>query len=198
MKLNIFIWLAALLCFKSNAQQVALDRFTATTGSNHVVLQWTIAAGSSCNGISILRSADSISFSVIGSIEGICGSSSSPVSYQFTDNNPIPNRISYYRLRLGTLELSHIVNVEFINISSLGYFLRPNPVNDACTIFFSNKLNVEFTFSLFDMTGKNVCTIENITGDELIFYRNTLPAGVFLFTLENKSGIGAKGKLVIQ
>ena len=78
-----------------------LDNFTVFENNENVYLNWTIISGSTCNGIQIYRSTDNLSFTQIGSIARICGSSSQPRNYAFTDNNPEKNKFNCYRLELG-------------------------------------------------------------------------------------------------
>ena len=48
-----------------------LDRFTLSERNGIVQLDWTISKGSTCNGIGILRSVDSVNFDGIGKIAGL-------------------------------------------------------------------------------------------------------------------------------
>ena len=115
------------------------DNFTVFENNEKVYLNWTIISGSTCNGIQIYRSTDSISYFKIGSIAGICGSSSTATNCNFTDNNPEKNKFNCYRLELGGNGTSEILSVEIIDIES-GYQIRPSPVIDKAKIsVFSSK-----------------------------------------------------------
>jgi len=118
------IFLLLLLISQSASVSVAqnhpiLGKFSISENNGDVYLSWSIIAGSSCNGIQIYRSIDSINFSQIGDIPGVCGSVDFTQTYDFTDNNPVKNKVNYYRLELGNQDFSQIVSIEIIDISSL-------------------------------------------------------------------------------
>jgi hypothetical protein len=73
-------------------QDTILANFDVIVLSNSVELKWTIKKGNSCDGISILRSKDSLRFNEIGTIPGICDSPDFAESFQFSNNNPIQNQ----------------------------------------------------------------------------------------------------------
>lgn len=79
----------------SYGQQVELVRFSAFAHSQSVQLDWTIGAGSFCDGTTIFRSEDDITYHEVGMIDGICGSADEPVGYSFKDSMPIENRRMY-------------------------------------------------------------------------------------------------------
>ena len=174
-----------------------LDNFTVFENNGKVYLNWAIISGSTCNGIQIFRSTDSINFTQVGSIAGICGNSSKAVSYNFTVNNPEKNKINYYRLELGNNGSSEILSVEIIDIES-GYQIRPNPVIGKVKIYFDN--NTEFQHRLF-IYNLNGIQIFSSTTKEDFFELNTetFLSGIYLFTISTKGNLPkATGKLMVQ
>lgn len=200
MKRKIIISFLLLWCLKSNAQfHPILDGFSVFLDKDKAILKWVIKGGSTCNGINIYRSDDTLSsFVQIGSIAGICGSSASATPYEFTDISPIPNKINYYRLELGTQGFSGFTSVEFISISNNGFMIRPQPVIDFATIYFHNPSQLTYTFSVMDVNGKVVQIIENIDGESFLFSKGNLPGGIYIFALENKGYIKVSGKIIIK
>lgn len=174
-----------------------LDDFTAFRDGNTVLLKWTITSGSTCNGIRIYRAEDTINYIQVGDIAGVCGSSTSPVPYSFTDLSPIPNKINYYRLELGTQGFSKFVAIEFIVLGNEGYLIRPQPVTDNAVIYFDNPANDSYSFKLYDEKGVLVKTIENITTDTILFNRVGLNSGTYLFTIQTGDKIIVKGKIIV-
>jgi hypothetical protein len=138
------------------AQQTFLERFTAAEVNSRIYLEWLIKAGSTCQGIRIFRSTDSINFIQIGDIDGVCGNINTPQAYNFTDDNPVKNAINYYRLELGGIGYSKIVSVEIIDLQNGGYQIRPNPVNEHARIYFSNPSNQALQLKVFTITGDEV------------------------------------------
>ncbi len=102
------------ISYGSSAQETILEKFTATEVNDDIVLNWTIEQGSTCNGIDITRSSDSLNFILIGDIEGICGDQEKSIPYTFVDENPIRNQINYYRLELGSVGSSDIISIKYI------------------------------------------------------------------------------------
>ena len=174
-----------------------LANFSVFENNGKVFLNWQIVAGSTCNGIQIYRSSDSTNFIQIGDIAGICGSSSSAVSYSFTDENPQPNKINCYRLELGGNGSSEILSVEIIDIVSGGYQIRPNPVTEQAKIYFSNDSHLPMNFTLTDINGNLAMRKENITDDFFIFNRQGLSSGLYLFTIDYNNTVKVSGKIII-
>ena len=52
-------------------------------------------------------------------------------------------------------------------------------------------------FHVFDAAGKKV-RVENFENNELEFYRNQLPQGLYIFTIIVKGQVVQSGKLIIQ
>lgn len=125
--------LITVLVFLAGTRLVAqettiLDNFTAIKNDGKIYLRWVITSGRTCDGTRIYRSGEQIHFTQIGDISGICGSSTSPVPYDFIDENPLKNQRNYYRLESGNNGFSEIVSLESIGFENKGYQVRPNPV----------------------------------------------------------------------
>ena len=175
-----------------------LDNFSVFENNGKVFLNWAITLGSTCNGIQIYRSADNTNFIKIGDIAGICGSSSSPTPYNFTDNNPEKNKINCYRLELGGNGSSEILSLEIIDIASGGFQIRPNPVSTEAKIYFDNNKKQEHQFMLYNMSGISVLTT---TTKEDFFLLNSvlLQSGIYLFTISTNENLPTiQGKLLVQ
>lgn len=175
-----------------------LGKFYISETEGSVFLSWSIIAGSTCNGIQIFRSTDSTNFSQIGEIYGVCGSVDFEQPYDFTDNNPVKNKVNYYRLELGSQGFSQVVSVEIIDIESNGYQIRPHPANTETKIYFDNNKKQEYQLILYNMNGIEVFTT---TAKEDFFLLNTslLQSGLYLFTISiSGNPPTAQGKLFVQ
>jgi len=166
-----------------NAQnKEVVPDLTCSEFNKKVVLTWTINQGNTCNGIDVYQSVDSVNFTEIGDIEGICGSPESSTSYQFTDNFPEKNEINYYRLKLGALGYTYIVQVEVLDIGEHNYSLRPNPISENTLLIFNNDTNSEVRLIVRDFKGSEVYTAIT-TGEEFVLSSIDFDAGVYFFTL---------------
>ena len=58
-------------------------------------------SGSTCFGIQIMRSFNGVDFEQVGAINGLSGSISAAVDYEYVDEAPEAFRTHYYRLILG-------------------------------------------------------------------------------------------------
>lgn len=175
-----------------------LDNFLIIENNGTVFLHWTIISGSTCNGIQIYRSTDGKQFTQIGSIAGICGSSSAPKPYDFTDTNPINNSRNCYRLELGGNGTSEVLSLEIIDIATGGYQIRPNPVSTNAKIYFDNNRKAEHQFVLYNISGKIVTTITT-KQDFFDLNASNLFSGLYFFSITNDNNVEkAKGKILIQ
>lgn len=180
------------------AQQTQfLENFSVSNNNGSVFLSWTLTAGSTCNGIQIYRSINGTQFYEIGNIAGSCGSSSSAVRYDFTDSDPVKNSVNYYRLALGSSETSEIISLEIIDIETVGYHIRPNPVSATSKIYFDN--NNELHHLILYTTAGIYCSTISSREDFFNLLATYIENGIYLFTIsDSESRIKIKGKLVVQ
>lgn len=168
--------------------QTILDDFALDLNQGKVLLAWTIKTGSVCNGIQIYRSSglDSVNFELIEDIQGVCGDLSSPVSYTYTDDNPLQNQFNYYKLLLGGQEVSNVLGIEVLFIPSNSYLLKPHPISSNSELYFENANNNSFELKVFDDFGKVVYKNETYS-NRFILDSSMISSGLYYFTLENKS-----------
>jgi hypothetical protein len=185
------------LAFSASSQETILDRFQAKVNNRQVLLSWTIEQGSTCNGIAITRSSDSLNFTEIGDIEGVCGSISEPVNYSFTDINPITNRKNYYRLELGDVGSSKIISIEVIALNNEGFYAFPNPGTLNTRIYFSNAQLQRAELELFSVNGSKT---SEIFSDQDFFDVDLtgFNAGLYLFLIYTQNNKPVSGKIVVQ
>lgn len=72
--------------------------FTATAGTNNVLLRWQTASEFLSSRFVVEKSLDGINFTALGTVNGH-GTSTATNNYQFTDNAPSYNTAAYYRLK---------------------------------------------------------------------------------------------------
>lgn len=178
----------------SYAQDASLlDNFSAFEYNGSIYLNWTVSAGTTCNGIDVYRSGDNASFNHIGRIPGVCGSNSSPVSYSFTDENPIPNNTNYYRLELGNFGYSTTISHVFISIQNNEFQIRPHPVTSSSEskIYFNNSTKKEYEFILYNLIGVKhlrLTTTENF----FPLSKDFISSGIYVFTI---APVGSQPKI---
>jgi len=197
-RLSYIIVLFCIFHFECTAQEGIVQlRFSAAESNGKVFLDWTMNFGETCNGIDIARSSDSLNFTSIGGIQGICGSPTDSVRYSFLDESTVANKTNYYRLFMGNLGFSQVVSVEVTDLEGKSSQVRPNPISNTGRIEFSNDRNRNHTLEILSRSGQ----IENrLTTREEFFTldASSLKDGFYIFRIldENSSLISA-GKLVI-
>lgn len=72
----------------------------------------------------------------------------------------------------------------------------PNPFNQNVTIEFENYSNEPYHCMLYDLLGKEVKTIQNISSNKFMIETDGLPKGTYIFQLYNKYGVMTNGKLI--
>ncbi|MEZ5197897.1 MAG: T9SS type A sorting domain-containing protein [Bacteroidales bacterium] len=194
-----FSWLFVITMLSSVAQnQPVLDVFSATENNGIVYLNWRILAGGTCNGTNVLRSTDSLNFTEIGRIFGVCGDLSEPVSYSFIDEEPVANKRNYYRLELGLGNFSETIFTDVIDLEDQAYQVRPNPINTKAKIHFRNpKMQVQ-TIHIYAINGQLISSIA--TRDDFFEVNGqTLENGIYVFSIAPENGEGIiKGKMMVQ
>ncbi len=188
------------LCFSLPSfgqNESIIHGFTATEFNGKVLLTWAIVQGETCNGVEILHSVDSVNFTPIGSIEGICGSTAASISYDFTDVDPIENEVNYYRLHLGGAGFSKIVSTEVLDLSGANFLLRPNPVVDFSELIFSNNTAATFELNVLSAQGKMVYE-DQTNGELFVIDALDFDQGVYYFSIRKEGEAPKiKGKFII-
>ncbi|MBO9637431.1 MAG: T9SS type A sorting domain-containing protein [Siphonobacter aquaeclarae] len=108
---------------------VSLTRFSATATDNKtVVLNWETANERNNRRFILERSLDLVTFSMLGSVEDVAGTSTSVRKYSFTDQAAVPGT-SYYRLIQEDVDGKRTAYKPVsVVIRGDGYVIAPNPV----------------------------------------------------------------------
>lgn len=198
MKQLILAFFLGILPSAFGQNEEVIHGLNATEFNGKVLLTWSVTKGKTCNGVKILHSLDSVNFTQIGTIEGICGSSEESIAYEFTHVDPDKNEVNYYRLHLGGVGYSIIVSAEVLDLQGTNYLLRPNPVVDHSELFFDNETAATYTLRIFNLEGKEVHS-EFTTGELFRISHSELISGAFRFTIGTEvEPHKISGNLVIQ
>lgn len=175
-----------------------LNRFSAQHRDGIVYLDWVMASGSVCLGISIEKSEDSINFKEIGNIGGICGNLTKPMSYAFQDESPILNKKIYYRLSYPGLGHSNFITIVVIDVKKNDYEVNPNPSSGVSRINFYNPKGDLHHIKILNLSGVQVAEME--TSSEVFeIASGTLEAGIYQFMIYNDALSNVvNGRLIIS
>jgi hypothetical protein len=187
-------------CFSETKAQghFLLDNFSVTEFNGKVSIRLTISAGSACNGIKFYRSNDSINFTQIGSIEGVCGLINSPVFYEHIDDSPIVNKRSYYKVELGIYGFTDILSIEVLDFRVSEVQIRPNPVKAKAQILFSNPFSETHYLEVYSITGKSLARFET---SEVYFEIDFSQwgSGLYFISISRQSHLaGFRGKVLVE
>lgn len=181
--LLFFSFLYAVNLFAQNED--VIEYLNVSEFNGKVLLSWSILQGNTCNGVEILHSLDSVNFSEIGSIEGLCGSSQESIAYEYTDVAPEPNARNYYRISLGGIGFSWIVGIDIVALGNNASIVRPNPIDEVAELHFDNESNSEFSLSVYSANG--IIVYSELTSSDYILLRKQVYAqGIYFYILRSE------------
>ena len=182
---------------------VELTSFDLYTQNGEVVARWSTATELNNRGFEIERKkASDTGWQKVGFISG-AGTSTSQVTYTFTDKTPGTGTVMY---RLKQFDLDGTVKIygeRSVDVDEFGYVLyqnHPNPVNisDGSTVvYFTLKDEAFTTLTLFNSIGEEVARPVSTTMGKGIhkveISTAALPAGVYFYRFETVAS-GNNGK----
>ena len=192
----IFLFLSMNFFVLYSQNEDVVEVFSANEFNKKVFLNWTISQGNTCNGIDVFRSVNGVDYSKIGDFEGICGSASESIDYNFTDLFPIKNAMNHYRLGLGGLGNSYSVKIEIIDIASNSYQVRPQPVNENALLLFNNDSSKEALLNVYNGKGELILQKSTMKSNFQLGVLSNSPAGLYFFTL-NVNEKEIRGKIEV-
>ncbi len=191
---------------------VELTSFTALASGNRVNLSWKTATETNNQGFEIQRSnvnqkQSTDNWMKIGFVRGH-GSSLSPQSYSFVDNNVSSGSYSYRLKQIdmnGSFSFSKVVEVQLNQLPG-GFVLEqnyPNPFNPTTTIKFSFDKNTHATLTIYNALGMQVSNLfdGNVDSGKMYsinFNAANLSSGVYYYKLSSDSKTVVKKMLLLK
>ena len=175
---------------------------SAVFSSTAVVVRFTIKAGPYCSGYSIWHTADStMPFQSIYDYPSICGEPNNDEYHSYIHDNPVPNQVNFYKVRLEPFEESPILRVYASNRPQPGLFLYPNPVSpdnvqlNMRVLGTENKRLQGFLFNRFGTVQRDLDITTTEGGAALKV--NELSEGVYVIWLTDGNNVFS-GKFIVK
>lgn len=177
--LHIFSSLFMLLGMNSFGQEDWLVDFHLQSNQGSVIVNWTIAQGSSCNDVTVERWSDEQQkYDTLYLFAGVCSSSDRDSSFSFIDTSPNTG-VNVYRVCF--IRSSSAPASIFVTTNEEWFILYPNPAREK-TILAVEAKYVGSKLEVFSQAGSLVFEkdlTEESTNIELI----NLPSGAYYFRL---------------
>ncbi|MDZ4667021.1 MAG: T9SS type A sorting domain-containing protein [bacterium] len=197
-QLFVFLFLMVISITSNGQNHPILDKFSVFEAGGRVYINCVISAGNTCNGIMVMRSEDSLYYEQIGQIDGVCGSSSEPIQYNFTDDKPIKNKAIYYKLELGGYGFTNPLSLKIIDTKEFGFQVWPNPSKDQTTVYFENIIKGQYVISVFNHLGVMVIS-EQTTQNYFKVEVSEIPPGIYPFVISRGTDNPVIfGKILVQ
>lgn len=84
------------------------------------------------------------------------------------------------------------------DVSPGGPGLSPNPVTDKAILRLPGGVNTVYTFTLIDIMGQTVWQRSGAGGEEVIFERGSLPAGLYGYRVSREGQVVGRGKVILK
>lgn len=130
---------------------------TAVQYGDSILLNWTLAGGSTCFDMHLQRTDGSTPFTTVFSVPGVCGGSQDQF-YSFVDSEDLQSGKTYqYRITASNdIYASDTVQITFIDAGDLTIFMYPNPADDHIEVTIDNSLTPSFLIEVFDIAGRRM------------------------------------------
>jgi hypothetical protein len=174
-----------------------LEHFSVIKNDGRVLLNWVTRPGTTCEGVDVMRSTDSLNYELIYHYAGICGGPNTAMSYSYLDEHPVSNYRNFYRLELGRVGTTGVRAIEVVDLRNQGYQVRPNPIVATSKVYFDNPNREPYQLFLINTTG--IVQAQWETREESIDLKATdfQPAMYFLRIQDSDGKVKAQGKVLI-
>jgi hypothetical protein len=197
---TLFSTIALLLSLSMiSSGQAFFKNFDVRQFADSVSIDWTISAGNSCNNMEVQRSEDSINFQRIAIFSGVCGNEEVDELYGFFDKGPFDlAKEYYYRIWASNgLVISDVVAIRYFYLPENIVILAPNPADGDVAMLFNNPENKAHKLTIFDLSGRQVLTIEDQRGNTIEIDAEGLSRGVFVVQLSDEERVIATRRVVV-
>lgn len=183
----------------SGTLSVSLTAFNAVINKDQVELDWTTTREINNRYFTLERSADGTHFSFLGRVNG-SGSSTAPVTYRFTDPNPVSGT-NFYRLS----QTSHAGITTYQDIRRVNFQLNRklstsimNNGNGQATMMIQSDKSARVQIRVMNTQGQQVWERSLALNNGSAVQQLTLRAGAYVVLVYNEAGERTSTKMIIR
>lgn len=180
---------------------VTMGSFTGKAREKSNLLEWTTLSEQNNEGFFVQRSQEGTNFVEIGFVKGT-GNSTMANSYIFTDEDPLEQLLSYYRLKQidfnGAEKYSKTIAIKRGNEGAGTIHVFPMPFKDHVNILFRSDKQHIADLKIFNLKGQIIYEQKIITESALFrlpLDRLSFNSGVYLLSIE-EDGVLFSTKLI--
>lgn len=170
---------------------VELTSFTGHCEKGNAVLNWMTQSETNNSHFTVLKSIDGNSYDEIGQVQG-AGTVSTTNNYEFTDRDPLTEKITYYKLGQTDFDGRNTV-YDPIAVSSCesahGATLKAYSINSSeLQVLLNADEAATYNFKLFDLQGKEILNTEKQIQsgfNSFILNHRELSEGIYLLNAES-------------
>jgi len=194
---GIFFLLGFSSAFGQEEDYPVLSKFEVQENEGKVIVDWAFKAGSYCDGIIILHSTDSINFTSISEIKGVCGSFEEERSFYFLHEGPLKNKRNYYRLLFGGFNGNKTLGVQIWDLEKEKNLVLYNIIENQVQIIFKNQAFEKHELTIYSISGAYILT-ESANTEYFNINSSKLVPGKYLFSINSEKGNRIRGKFILQ
>jgi hypothetical protein len=188
---NMFEWALQFSRSATGPLPVALEKYTVSLSNGKVYVRWTTSAEQNSDHFTIERAGTNQQFSAIATVPA-AGNSGSAKTYEWVDDHPLSN-LNFYRLTQTDRDgqQQYFPTRKILNRLRWDRYVvaTPNPFGDELSVFINVDKVQRVTFTLADMSGRIVKTINgtyNEGATEVNFDGTKLPRGVYFLNVKGE------------
>jgi len=122
------------------------------------------------------------------------GTTLAPFAIQDTIATPFNKNNPLYNFSKGNITTSiNMVNAPVINVS-----VFPNPFDNATTFVFDGNTSEVHQLAIYDITGRQVHSFENIREKQFTMQRGNMSSGIYFYHVTTADGKSRIGKLILK
>jgi hypothetical protein len=189
---NVYEWAVQFTRTASGPLPITLKDFTARLSDGKVYLRWTTEAETNSKRFGIERAGASQQFTELAALPA-AGSSATDRTYEWVDNNPLPN-LNFYRLTQtdadGQKEYFPIRKILNRGKWDRAVIVSPNPFASDLSVYLHVEKAQRVQISLNDLSGKRLHIVYGMYKEgaaEVNIPAGKLPRGVYILKVEGES-----------